>query len=67
MDDFLSGFPVNRQILVVALSIASGWILRFVSQSIIARVAQRAGFLDGDIIARNAGTAIIWIPKQFNR
>ncbi|MFM2133377.1 MAG: hypothetical protein RL156_658 [Bacteroidota bacterium] len=61
MDDFLSGFPVNRQILVIALSIASGGILRLISQSIIARMAQRAGFLDGDVVARNAGTAIIWI------
>lgn len=60
MEDLFVQIPLNRQLTVVLVSFACGWILRFISQSLIARISRRAGFQDGDIVARNAGTAIIW-------
>ncbi|MFM8473137.1 MAG: hypothetical protein ACKOBV_06420, partial [Candidatus Kapaibacterium sp.] len=60
MEDLLAALPINRQLTVVLFSFFGGWLLRLISQSLIARISRRAGFLDGDIVARNAGTAIIW-------
>lgn len=60
MEDFLIRFPLNRQLTVVLLSFVGGLLLRFISQSVIARIARKTRFPDGDIIARNAGTAVIW-------